>query len=755
MLVWARAGALVVLCLLCLSACNRDPIARRDTFFRKGQEYARTRKFAQAAIEFQNAVRMDPKFAEGYHQLGLVNTELGRLPEAARAFSRALELNPEHAGSALGLGEIYLLGNAPERSRELAQQVLSRDPNDFSARLLLAKSYMGEKKFALANAEFERAQQLQPDNPAVYLALGIAQVALGKQSLAEANFKRARALDPARVETYQDLASLYFGQHRPADAEQILTEGTQALPESRDMHLALADLYVRLGEGPRAQKVLEALTLHTKDPAQLHSDLGDFWVAHNEVSRAVAEFQVSLAAQASDITAKKLVSAYITLGNAAEADRWNAPLLKKNPKDAQAKSFAGAIAYLNGNFQEATVVLRGIVAREPQSLFAHYYLGSAFLAQGDRQSAKTEFFECLKNDENFVHAYMRLAELSLQARDPDAAFQYAAKVISLSPWMAQGYLLAADAALGKGDTAQAEQVLRQADRIAAGNFLFAERWAELYARKKDFPRAEEQYQHALEAAPNPDEVLVLLTRYYLARKEPAKGVEYLQRYAQSHTPTAALYESLAQLFLERRSWAEAADASQKAIVLDSHRAPAFIYLGVSHERQSQFAEAERDYRRSIELDPGNLSACLILADLYARTGNFAGANTMFRQALKIDPNSPGAQAGLARVLADTNQDLNYALTLAQSAAGRVPEDPGVSDALAWVYHKKGMDGLALPLLQSCIAKSPNSPSCSFHLGLVYLQGGRAKEARHFLQIAIRNGLEGPDAALARQSLETQ
>ena len=216
------------------------------------------------------------------------------------------------------------------------------------------------------------------------------------------------------------------------------------------MHLALADLYVRLGEVPLAQKVLESLASHTKDPAHLHSDLGDFWVAHNEVPRAVAEFQASLAAQASDITAKKLVSAYITLGNAAEADRWNAPLLKKNPKDPQAKSFVGAIAYLNGNFQEATVVLRGIVAREPQSLFAHYYLGSAFLAQGDRQSAKTEFFECLKNDENFVHAYMRLAELSLQARDPDAAFQYAAKVISLSPWMAQGYFAGRGCGPGKG-----------------------------------------------------------------------------------------------------------------------------------------------------------------------------------------------------------------------------------------------------------------------------------------------------------------
>ena len=69
---------------------------------------------------------------------------------------------------------------------------------------------------------------------------------------------------------------------------------------------------------------------------------------------------------------------------------------------------------------------------------------------------------------------------------------------------------------------------------------------------------------------------------------------------------------------------------------------------------------------------------------------------MFGQALKIDPNSPGAQAGLARVLADTGQDLDYVFTLAQSAAGRVPEDPASRTRLpgfttrrewmAWLFH---------------------------------------------------------------------
>ncbi len=83
-----------------------------------------------------------------------------------------------------------------------------------------------------------------------------------------------------------------------------------------------------------------------------------------------------------------------------------------------------------------------------------------------------------------------------------------------------------------------------------------------------------------------------------------------------------------------------------------------------------------------------------------------------------------------------------------------PEVPVVSDALAWVYHKKGLDDLALPLLQECVSKSERNPLFQFHLGMVYLESGKEPEARRMLRAALDNGLGTHYATLAENRLSS-
>ncbi len=185
----------VLLSLLCLSSCGRDIGAQRDHHFRRAQEYAKREKYVEAVIELQNAVHLDPNFAEGYVALGSASRRLGRYDEAAIAFRRSLELAPKQSKAAIELGEIYLMANAPGQARELAEDALRRDERDSSARLLLAKSYLGEKNFVQARAEFEKAKQLDPANPAIYLATGIAEIGIGNRLAAENRRHQARRKD--------------------------------------------------------------------------------------------------------------------------------------------------------------------------------------------------------------------------------------------------------------------------------------------------------------------------------------------------------------------------------------------------------------------------------------------------------------------------------------------------------------------------------------------------------------------------------
>ena len=78
----------------------------------------------------------------------------------------------------------------------------------------------------------------------------------------------------------------------------------------------------------------------------------------------------------------------------------------------------------------------------------------------------------------------------------------------------------------------------------------------------------------------------------------------------------------------------------------------------------------------------------------------------------------------------------------------------VSDALAWVYHKKGMNDLAIPVLQECVAQDSKNPVYQYHLGMAYQANGQGHEAKRMLQAALRNGLARPYAPGAHKALAT-
>jgi tetratricopeptide (TPR) repeat protein len=60
----------------------------------KAQKLAQEHDYQEAAAELENAVRIDPKFAEAHNNLGVQYLRLGRYGDAAAAFRRAIEIDP-------------------------------------------------------------------------------------------------------------------------------------------------------------------------------------------------------------------------------------------------------------------------------------------------------------------------------------------------------------------------------------------------------------------------------------------------------------------------------------------------------------------------------------------------------------------------------------------------------------------------------------------------------------------------------------
>src|SRR6185437_4736907 len=77
---FALAAALIGLALL--GGCKRDPQVAKQKYFDRGSSYFQSGKYREAAIEFQNAIQMDPRFEAAHYQLAqcFISRTTGRTP---------------------------------------------------------------------------------------------------------------------------------------------------------------------------------------------------------------------------------------------------------------------------------------------------------------------------------------------------------------------------------------------------------------------------------------------------------------------------------------------------------------------------------------------------------------------------------------------------------------------------------------------------------------------------------------------------
>jgi Flp pilus assembly protein TadD len=104
------------------------------------------------------------------------------------------------------------------------------------------------------------------------------------------------------------------------------------------------------------------------------------------------------------------------------------------------------------------------------------------------------------------------------------------------------------------------------------------------------------------------------------------------------------------------------------------------------------------------------------------------------------------------LLAERGGDLDRALTLAQRARQKLPQDHNVADTLGWIYIKKNLADNAIEIFRELTRKEPGNPTFHYHLGMALYQKGDRVAARQALQNALRNKPAPDEAARIKELL---
>lgn len=217
----------VLLAVTAAPAAYRQPANIRDRampHYREGLEHLRGETWPEGAKAFERAIEIDPEFEMAYYGLGRSLMPQKRFVEAVGAYAKCRDLYVAQAGRQFtNQQEAYRYRQ--DQMTELDEVIRSYQQGPQSLRTAEALRQLQERKRQLQQTTLRGTNltSIESTVPAyVSLSLGSAYFRLGQLADAEREYKATVAADPKTGEAYSNLAVVYLQTGRFDDAEKAV-----------------------------------------------------------------------------------------------------------------------------------------------------------------------------------------------------------------------------------------------------------------------------------------------------------------------------------------------------------------------------------------------------------------------------------------------------------------------------------------------------------------------------------------------------
>jgi len=654
----------------------------------------------------------------------------------------------------LELGRLKIAAGQVADARQDVEIALAKDPNNLNAHLLLGQIALFDRDYQQALKEFGTCQQIAPRNPAPFAQAGSTYVLLKQYPDALQAFQHAIAVDPSYVSAYLDSARTYRLQGDSTSELAILQTAIERNPKQIAPYIAKASTYVRQGQSSQLADLFSQLRSATADDAASLLAIGEFYFAVGDALHAKGAFGDALAKDRKNNTIRKrLIELELNQHNWDDAEKLDAELLRSEPNDAAGRLFQARIQFVRGAKAKAISSLEQLVHDSPEMALPRFYLGLAYATQGQSARAVTALNESLQHDPNFLWAYIGLAELYGQQGNAKLALEFANQALARSPNFVPAVLLQSNAYMQLGDYATALTKLQPLADAQPKNPAVRERLAVIAFNQKQYGRAEQLLEEALQLQPDYVLPMVDLTQLYAAEKRSIDQIiARLQEQIALAPRQTSFYEILGGAYLGKKDSSKAREAFETALKLNETSTQARLQLARLYAADGKLPEAIQNAQQLMNDHPDFLTGYILLGTLYEQSGEIPKAEQAYQQALQRRDDFAPALNNLAWLYCENNGNLDVALSMAQKAKANMPADPSVSDTLAWIEYRKGLYSVAARELQDLTRQAPTNGLYQYHLGMTLVKTGETAEASEFLQRALHINPAGPYAENAKTAL---
>jgi serine/threonine-protein kinase len=310
-----------------------------------------------------------------------------------------------------GLGEAfwrkYELTKQPEwvtQARANCDRSLQLDPNEAAPYLCLGIVNAGTGAFEKAVADYKLATDLEPTNDVAFKGLADVYQELGEPEKAESTFLKAIDLRPNYWASYNSLGSFYLRRGRYGEATQMFSKVIELVPDSFAGYSNLGACYFAQGDYLKAIPAFER-SVQIRPTADATSNLGTAYFQVHQYAKAARIFEAASGLDA---------GSYEVWGNLGDAYYW-APGERSRSKEAYEKAISLALKQVEVN---------------PRDENALAYLAQYYAMNGQTTSALNYIHRALETEKATPDLLATAALVFNQCADVKRALAYLQKAVA-------------------------------------------------------------------------------------------------------------------------------------------------------------------------------------------------------------------------------------------------------------------------------------------------------------------------------------
>jgi tetratricopeptide (TPR) repeat protein len=163
-----------------------------------------------------------------------------------------------------------------------------------------------------------------------------------------------------------------------------------------------------------------------------------------------------------------------------------------------------------------------------------------------------------------------------------------------------------------------------------------------YYYDKEYDKAIEAYQKALESNPKNDATYTNMGVVYTNQEKYDKAIEAFQKALEVNPKKDGAYTNMGIVYGQQEAYDKAIEAYQKALKINPKQDAAYYNMGIAYGKQEAYDKEIEAYQKALKINPKQDAAYINMGIAYSNQEKYDKAIEAFQKALKINPKQDAA-----------------------------------------------------------------------------------------------------------------